>query len=344
MSGATAREDAGILPQRPLRVLFVTGMHATAQLPSRGIIIHRLAVAIRQRGHTVEMLELGEGNGLGRYVRARPRVRAVAAVMRPDLVHVYFGYSGLAVPHLAVPIVSSFLGDDLNGTWTPRGGTTFKSRLGVLLSQYLARRSRRCIIISEQMRSGLWGAGVRAKAVVVRDAVDPLLFYPRSRDEARARLGVVRECALIIFPHRASDPNKRLWLAQAAVEALRRTDPDAELWIVNDVPPDEMPWYYAAADAMIVTSAHEGGPSSAKEALACGLAVASVPVGDVQLAADAPDAMWLAEPVPGALAVALREALRVAREPRRSRLPAHLTLPAAAQAIEAIYQEVLQGA
>jgi glycosyltransferase involved in cell wall biosynthesis len=261
------------------------------------------------------------------------------ATYNPDVVHVHFGYSGLAVPRTTVPIVTSYYGDDLNGTWKSGGGITAKSRLGILVSQWISVRSRRCIVVSVGMRDRLWRRAVREKTIVVRDAVDTALFRPLSRSEARRRRGVPEDAILILFPHEASEPTKRLWLAEAAVAALRSRCPRARLWVVNDVLPDEMPWVYAAADAMIITSALEGGPSSAKEALACGLPVVSVLVGDVELFGEAGGHMLMSQADPGSLAGALEQALSAGDPTRRNRLPEPLTLPAAAATIEGVYLE-----
>jgi teichuronic acid biosynthesis glycosyltransferase TuaC len=43
-----------------------------------------------------------------------------------------------------------------------------------------------------------------------------------------------------------------------------------------------MPWYYSAADVMLLCSESEGSPTSVKEALACNLPVVSTDVGDVR--------------------------------------------------------------
>jgi len=249
----------------------------------------------------------------------------------------------LAVPSLGTPVVTSFYGDDLNGTWTAGGGTTTKSKMGVLISQVVALRSVRCIVVSEALRERLWFASARRKTVVVRDAVDPILFRPHARDAARMRLGIDSNDVLILFPHDVTQATKQVWLAEAAVAHLRAFEPRARLWVVNGGAPDQMPWYYAAADAMIITSALEGGPSSAKEALACGLPVVSVSVGDVQLFDDAPDAMLRATPTPAVLAEALQRGLAIGRQPRRSRLPNSLTLPAAARIVAELYQAVCAG-
>ena len=43
-----------------------------------------------------------------------------------------------------------------------------------------------------------------------------------------------------------------------------------------------MPWYYSAADSMLLCSDREGSPTSVKEALACNLPVVATDVGDVR--------------------------------------------------------------
>src|SRR6266702_1823575 len=109
---------------------------------------------------------------------------------------------------LSVPLVASFYGDDLNGTSSETGRTSLKSQVGVLVSNWLAVRSRRCIVVSDQMRERFWWATLRHKTTVVRDAVDPNLFVARSRSEARARLGLEGDRLLVLFPHRADDQTR----------------------------------------------------------------------------------------------------------------------------------------
>jgi len=301
----------------------------------------RLIGALRALGHHVELFELGAGvGGLG-YVRSRKRVAKTIRTLSPDVVHVHYGPCGLAVPPTNVPLVTTFVGDDLNGTPDRAGRTTWKSRAGILLSHYAAWRSRRCVTVSKTLRSRLRMAALRHRTVVIRDPVDPALFCPLPRAEARQRLGLPSDAVLVIFPHDTTQPTKRLWLAEAAVAELQRTVPAAKLWVVNGKPPDEMPWYYAAADVMIVTSLREGGPSSVKEALACGIPVVSVAVGDTELFGEVPDGIRVAADNPAALAAALHDALKMPREPRRSLLPPGLELRQAAQAVVAVYREAM---
>lgn len=310
-----------------MRVLFVTSLHPTRLRPIQGIIVQRLAAALRGLGLTVEICPIGEPGGWGpfRYVLARRRVRDHIREFEPDIVHIHFGYSGVAVPRWRGPVVTTFNGDDLNGTYRAGGGLTWKSRVGLLASQLTAARSNRIVVVSEGLRARLWSSSARRRTSVIPDAVDPLLFQPRRQLVARKRLGLDTARRLVLFPHDVTQPTKRLWLARAAVQELQATVPEAELWIVNGVPPDEMPWYYAAADALIVTSTLEGGPSCVKEALACGLPVVSVAVGDVELLAG----LTVGGPVaaePVELADRLRRILRDQPDERHSLLPDHLEL------------------
>ena len=325
-----------------MRVLFLTGMHSTPEHPARGIIVERLAAALQKSGVDVVWIRLGSGGAGVRYLGAFGVTRQAIRSVRPDLIHVHFGYSGIGLPLTRIPVVTSFYGDDLNGTWRPAGGLTLKSRLGILVSQYVAWRSSCCVVVSEGMVDRLWGRSTRARVAVIRDAVDASVFHPQPRHEARAQLGLQDGRVLVMFPHDQRNPNKRIELARAGVEKLKARIPNAELWTVNGVPPAEMPLYYAAADVMVVTSAIEGGPSSAKEALACGIPVVSVPVGDRQLAMDAPNAVTLVDATPAAIADGLAKALSLSTSRNASLLPHGLTLEATAGRLAAVYDSLLR--
>jgi glycosyltransferase involved in cell wall biosynthesis len=325
-----------------VRTLFVTNMYPTQLRPDFGIIVRRLAEAITEQGVDVQVLPISGGRGRFDYFTSRGRVREEVRRLRPDVVHVHFGYSILATTR-NYPRVVSFYGDDLNGESTGRqAAITLKSRLGQLVSEMAAASADRSIAVSDSLRQRIKSEPARQRCEVIRDAVDTRLFKPIPQHLARERLGVCHSRSLILFPHSPLQRTKRLDLAQAAVTRLCDHGPSAELWTVNGRPPDEMPLYYAAADALIVTSDLEGGPSCVKEALACGLPVVSVPVGDQQVLNDAHGMCFLAERNPDDLAGALQAALRLRECPRANRLPRDLVLSNSAQRVIELYHDAIE--
>jgi glycosyltransferase involved in cell wall biosynthesis len=201
-----------------------------------------------------------------------------------------------------VPCALSFAGSDLNGRVTP-GRITLHSlcRPASQLSTVLAAGVSVC---NPDMADSLWWPPARRQAQVIPDGVDTLRFRPLPRDEARRIRKLPAEGARVVFvaTQAASRPYKRLSLAQAAVARL----PGVVLEVVEAVPFDEMPAAYAAADALLLTSLDEGSPNCVKEALACGVPVVSVDVGDVRQMISGLRNCVIAPATPEALASALK--------------------------------------
>ena len=70
-------------------------------------------------------------------------------------------------------------------------------------------------------------------------------------------------------------------MAVQAVEKIQKTI-KADMFYADQVSINEMPVYINAADAVLLTSKHEGSPNIIKESLACNVPVVSVDVGDVR--------------------------------------------------------------
>jgi glycosyltransferase involved in cell wall biosynthesis len=85
----------------------------------------------------------------------------------------------------------------------------------------------------------------------------------------------------VLFASGNGDPVKRPWLASAAVAKINREGRKVELHFLSGVQNSEVPAWLNAGDVLLLTSLHEGSPTVVKEALACGLPVVSVDVGDV---------------------------------------------------------------
>lgn len=141
-----------------------------------------------------------------------------------------------------------------------------------------------------------------AKVHVLPCGIDLNRFKSMDAASCRRQLGWRRDAFHVLFASSNGDPVKRPWLAKAAVEQTLRQGIPAELHYLTDVSNSTVPVWLNASDALILTSLHEGSPTVVKEALACGLPVVSVDVGDVAERIEAIDGCYLAHASPADLA------------------------------------------
>ncbi len=329
MSGAEA----------PLRVLAVTNMYPSPTRPYFGIFVRRQVEAMRAAGVDMALEVIAADRGEGDYFVGRRRVMRAVREFRPALVHCHYGYTPLAAAFAGAPYLVTLCGDDINGQADGRGGRTLKSTLGIGVTQLFAALARRVIVKSEAMRRRLSPAA-RAKCDVLPNGVDTRLFAPGSRAEARARLGLPAEGLVVAFVNSAGQASKRLDLAEAVRDELVRRGRAPHLLVARSVPADDMPWHYRAADCLLVTSDSEGAPNVAKEALACGVPVVSVRVGDVPEVIDRAAMGAIVPRDPPRLADAVA-ALPPAPDLRPSLLPDRYTSEAMVRRLLDIYRACL---
>lgn len=291
------------------RVLAVTNMYPSVEAPSYGVFVKSQMDSIAASGVVVETLFIDGRLGIGQYLRGFGRVRQVAATGRFDIIHAHFGLTGFVAAWSRMPMVVSFCGDDLNGTVRASGGSSLKSHITVFLSQLAGLRADGIICKSHRLRDRLWRARDRARAEVVPNGVDTARFRPGDRVTARNALGVGLEERLVFFPHSRHQAVKRFDLAEAAVTQLAEQGMKVRLWIPEQVPHDQMPLYYQAADCMLLTSDREGSPNAIKEALCCDIPVVSVDAGDVSRWLGMVAGCALVDRTPSAIAEGIRQVL-----------------------------------
>src|SRR5215217_4447741 len=150
---------------------------------------------------------------------------------------------------------------------------------------------------------------VRRSYVATRAALPfTALAAPISRAQARERLGLDPNGPYLLFPH---DPVRPLKRYDRAVEAAG----DVPLLTLGGVPPDEVPYWINAANAVLVPSAAEGFGLSVIEALACGVPAFGTPVGIHPVALQGIDGAYCGEWDAEAWRAALRPHLE-APDPR----------------------------
>jgi teichuronic acid biosynthesis glycosyltransferase TuaC len=184
---------------------------------------------------------------------------------RPDVVHAHFGLS--AWPALAVPARARGLtvhGTDLRVRRT-RAATAAVLKAMDLIAAPTAELARE-----------LPGRAARERAKVIPCGVDTERFRPIPRAAARAELGLDPDPnrPRLLFPADPTRRGKRFDRARALAETLK-----VPLDTLGGVPPEEVPLWVNAANAVIVTSEAEGFGLAALEALACDVPVAATPTG-----------------------------------------------------------------
>ncbi|MBN1932421.1 MAG: glycosyltransferase family 4 protein [Desulfobacterales bacterium] len=116
------------------------------------------------------------------------------------------------------------------------------------------------------------------KAVIIPNGVDIDVFKPIDKKEAQKQVGF-KSKKNIVFIGNPSRREKNSRLAFDAFDLLEGSN--LELNVVSGVQFKDIPYYYNAADLLLLTSLWEGSPNVIKEAMACNCPVVATDVGDV---------------------------------------------------------------
>jgi len=313
-----------------MRVLAVTAMFPSEPNPACGVFVKEQIASLRNLGVDLDTF-IVKGLPKAKYLQAIPRLRRAIRSQHYDLIHAHHVFCGaVAVMSSGLPVIVTFHGSEVSGN----------SEWSRALCRYISRRAAATIVVSSEMKKILRSGDVE----VIPCGVDRRLFYPRDRNECRRLLGLSADPKLVLFTGFFDGkvrPLKRLDLAREAVSRAHQQVKDLELWVVSNVPRDQMPLYIGASDAVILTSDSEGSPMIVKEALMVRVPVVSVRVGDVPEISALTDGCFLCERNPEDLANKLVTACHVRERPIRIENLSQLSLEAVADRILTLYSRTL---
>jgi glycosyltransferase involved in cell wall biosynthesis len=126
--------------------------------------------------------------------------------------------------------------------------------------------------VSREFSGLVPGAGTTHRVAVLPVGIDVARFRPIPRRDARERLGLDPTGPYLLFPHDPARPLKRF-------DRAREAAGDTPLLTMGRVPPEDVPLWINAANAVLVPSQAEGFGLSVIEALACGVPAFGTPVG-----------------------------------------------------------------
>jgi glycosyltransferase involved in cell wall biosynthesis len=338
MPAMTASTEGSQVSQTTLRVLVVTGVYPTREMPYLGTFIKTQVESLLALGIQVEVLHPRPGPVLLRIATASVRVLLKALTKRYDVIYPHYGHWCLAARmQWTTPVVASLLGSDVHGVPLPDGSQSKKGALVTRVTRWIAPRVDAVIVQSHQMKRELPGGNV----FVIPTGVDFEMFYPMQRTQARAALGWDPESYYVLFGNDPRKPVKDFPLAQAAIARLRDRGIPAELAVASGLPQATVMQCINASNAILLTSKSEGSPNIVKEAMACNVPVVAVDVGDVSQVIGATEGCGVCPRDPEALAAALTRALRH-HGPTTGRADiAHLDSSAVAQQVLEVYTSVI---
>jgi len=237
-----------------------------------------------------------------------------------------------------MPVVVSFLGDDLLGTPLGHGRYSKLHALIVRISRWLCGHVDAVIVKSEQMKQ----ASRRGCGIVIPNGVDFELFRSEPRAQVRASLGWDPDRYYILFGSDPAIPRKGFHLAQEAIERLHKKGIECELVVANGLPQTTLVHYINASNALILSSISEGSPNIVKEAMACNIPIIATRVGDVAEIIGRTEGCSICSHDPDELATGIERAIQHSGPTTGRADIAHLECSKIARQVIAVYEHVLQ--
>ncbi len=219
-----------------------------------------------------------DGKGIGGYLSKLIPLKKKIQQFHPDLIHAHYGLSGfLANLQREIPVITTFHGSDIHS----RG-------MNLRISRSTAHFSAYNIYVSEWLLdlSGFKGS----KKCVIPCGVNTNTFYPIDRVTARKLAEWDTGGKYVLFAGAFDNEVKNYNLAKAAIDLV----PDAKLVELRGYERSQVNIVMNAANCLLMTSHHEGSPVVIKEAMACGIPIVSVDVGDVREMTDGLEGCYIA--------------------------------------------------
>ncbi len=321
------------------RVLAVVNLWPYPQDPSYGCFVQAQMESLRPLGVEYEVVFINGRLSNWNYLRGLAEVWQRLRRARFHLVHAHMVLAGLvARAQWRLPLVMSFLGNDVLGKHERPGSTTLFDRFLKSSSFALARASQAVIVKSAEMKRRL---GLEA-AHVIPNGVDTALFQPADQRQARSLLGLDQSKRYVLFPYDSARGEKRIDLVKAAVALAQAQQPEVALLQVSGAPQRSLPAWMNASDVLVLASEIEGSPNTVKEAMAVNLPVVARDVGDVKELLEGTEGNRLVAPQPQAIAEGILQICRSGRRASsREKVLRSFSMRTAAEKIVSVYASVL---
>lgn len=252
-----------------MKVLFVTNMYPVGSHQYYGIHVkEQIEAVVMQAGCNYDIYFINAlENGKLAYIKSIKHIINKVKKEHYDIIHIHYGISGLFLL-LYRPKAKIFL--------TLHGGDILKRqghKLQVMLTKKVLDKVDRVFILNNEMASVIR----KTYCEILPCGVDIDFFKPIPKKSC------VNRTKLILFPGNPQRHVKNFPLFKKVIALLKdRTKHNIEYRYIHNLSRIEVRDLLNTADCLLMTSVSEGSPQIIKEALACGVPVVSVPVGDVR--------------------------------------------------------------
>jgi glycosyltransferase involved in cell wall biosynthesis len=299
--------------------------------------------ALQAQGLHPRLLQLGNLRNPWQMMRARRLVSSAAE--QSDVIHAQFGSACALVCAKASdrPKVVTLRGSDWyaasDGGWLGR----VHSRSAAAFTRWALPSYSAVVCVSQRMASEVQALLPGANTHVLPSPIDLQRFGMTDKASARRRLGLpdTGERYVIYGAARSGlQDNKRLWLAQQAIEWAMKRMPNLRPLTAVGIPRESMPEFFAAADVALCTSVTEGWPNFIKEALASNVPFISTDVSDLaRIAAEEPSCRVVGAS-PAEIGGAICEVLAMVPPVNLQRHIAAMTIQAHGKELLRVYEKV----
>ena len=312
-----------------MKVLFVFSGNSTVFAISP--FIHSQAESLRKLGHIIDYFPV-KGKGFGGYISNIPQLKQYIKKGNYDLIHAHYSLCIMVaiLCFVKVPIVGSFMGNDILGEYNSKGKFLIKSLPIMLLSILVQPFLSYAICKSKDMSKLIYFVPYQ----ILPNGIDLEIFKPLT-----LRLDINKK--RILFLGNRYDINKNYKLLNEAIKYIKHYN--IEIIAPYPLPQSQIVELFSEVDVFVLCSIVEGSPNVIKEAMACNCPIVATNVGDVSWLLGNLEGHYICKNDPIDLASKIEQAIEFGQrtEGRRRIIELKLDSKSIAQRIEKMY-EIIQ--
>lgn len=311
-------------------------LHVISRLDNKPFALAQVE-SLNRNGIEADIFSLNDNRNALNYFTGIFKLKKRLKRIKYDLVHAHYAYCGLvALLQKKVPVIVSFMGNDLQGILGPDGKQTLLGAFNVAISSVVAKNADAVIVKSNRMKKKLKLNDV----YVIPNGVDFVKFKPVVKTRSEVSRGKLNRVLFVAYEPKSR--NKNLDLSIQAVEILKNSAIDVQLSVISNVAQEKVAELMNETDVLLLTSLSEGSPNVIKEAMACNCPIVATDVGDVREVIGDTEGCFIAAFEPKDVAEKIKKALDFGKRTNGRENIGHLEMSRIAKKIIAVYNQALQ--